>query len=719
MSIRRYFSLFLILSSVLVLASCQSGGNQSSTEPAQEIQIDSGQPAVTTGPFRAMATSAISVDLSWDVVDGATGYRIENSFADSEWFVIAELGGEATSFEDFLTPSDMELNYRLTPLMGDQDGKALNLIVTTPELIPNPFRVVAIREEPDFNSISLELPGFDPSTFDPSTFDPSTLDLSGIDNENLDLTSLQPESVSARSRIGPEGGTFSVTGKNGVIYTLDIPPDALDFSTYFVLTPIADIEGYPFSEGFLGAVDIQPEGIIFDIPVMLTITFPEELVAALPIAPEIVQMAFAYERGGEEFHLTPLAPESLSTTENAPDGNGKVASPNTKGPTLILNIPASRTQAVGAGNGKPKEFKSHAATQASTNSSFNASQMAAIAQLAEELIRYDEKQDYDSRVPARRRAAEIYQWFKKASNIAYVSHAILDLQEFFYSPDFSKLTEVERDTLLDTAAILLKNWLQPVECPSTEAGIIQAWVRRLRNPVNDFDKALRSHMQKAYPVEADNWLRAIDSVKGCKVQLRMESTVITGDAEASCRYKMIVKVIVPLSWKLNGGYPILQGGPPQGEYNIKYEPKIDILSEKTDAGWCSKVEYAGLAFSEFVVLELIPKFDKGGQTQQDWLLRSYRMAGDVVKATLTTSYPPPEPDNVGSGSIPEGGDPWGGVMALIRTQGKETPGTVGVENWKLTGSGENAILATWKGEGNYTDMANYHHHDTKLWIEIQ
>ncbi len=720
-------ALILILTFVLLMGACQPAGDQGEGDPTLSEQIDTVQEPEASGPFRAVATSAISVELSWDPVEGATGYRIENSFAESEWFAIAVVSSDATSYEDFLTPSNMELDYRLTPLMGDQDGKALNLTVTTPEVIPNPFRVVAVREEPDYSSMGLELPGFDPSTFDPSTFDPTTLDLSGVDTENLDLSSLQPEPVSARARIGPEGGNFSVTGKNGVIYTLDIPPDALDFSTYFVLTPIADIQGYPFSGGYLGAVDIQPQGIIFDTPVTLTFEYPEELITSQLIDPGLVQVAFAYEREGEEFHLTPVATGNASSAQNIMGGDGKVASPNEQGPTLILNIPVSKSQGVGAGHATSREKRDQAANYPPTDEMNRTAQNSAATQAEDDLASLvdaadaikanNEAKQREER--ARRNAMDLVVLMKRAPNIMELSSEISRFNSFFNSSGFYELLPEEQDYMFDTAAILLKNWLQPVECPSTEAGIIQAWVRRLRKPVSEFDKALRSHMQKAYPVEGDNWLRAIESVRGCKVQLRLESTVITGDAEASCRYKMVVKVIVPLSWKLNGGFPILQGGPPQGEYNIKYEPKIDILSIKNDGGWCSKIKYEGLAFSEFVVLDLIPEFDKGDQTQKDWLLRSFRMAGDVVKATLTTSYPAPDPDHVGSGSIPEGGDPWGGVMALIRTSGKETPGTLGVSNWKLTGSGEDGILATWKGEGNYTDMANYHHHDTILWIEIQ
>jgi len=216
MSIRRYFSPLLIFTAVLVLAACGPTGNVSSGNVDPAIQPDSAPAAETNGPFRAEATSAISVDLSWDPVADATGYRIENSFADSEWFMLAEVDAGQTTYEDFLTPSNMELNYRLTPLLGDQDGKALDLVVTTPEQVPNPFTVVAILEEPV--SIGIDLPGFDASTFDPSTFDPSTLDLSGVDTENLDLSSLQPEPVSALAEIGPEGGMLSVTGANGVIY---------------------------------------------------------------------------------------------------------------------------------------------------------------------------------------------------------------------------------------------------------------------------------------------------------------------------------------------------------------------------------------------------------------------------------------------------------------------------------------------------------------------
>lgn len=56
-----------------------------------------------------------------------------------------------------------------------------------------------------------------------------------------------------------------------MVYTLTIPENALRFATIFALTPVKEIQGYPFSGGYQAAVQIEPEGIYFDTPATISL----------------------------------------------------------------------------------------------------------------------------------------------------------------------------------------------------------------------------------------------------------------------------------------------------------------------------------------------------------------------------------------------------------------------------------------------------------------
>jgi len=93
-----------------------------------------------------------------------------------------------------------------------------------------------------------------------------------------------------------DGGELSVAGSDGSRYTLTIPPEALVMDTEVSMTPIASIDGLPFSGGFGGAVKLEPSGLTFFDFLTLTIE------PAIPIPPEN-QILFGFEEDGEDLHL--------------------------------------------------------------------------------------------------------------------------------------------------------------------------------------------------------------------------------------------------------------------------------------------------------------------------------------------------------------------------------------------------------------------------------
>jgi hypothetical protein len=663
------------------LGACSAGGasgtGNGSTQAAAGAADAAASQTQPSGPFRAVATSAISVDLSWDPVDGATGYRIENQFGDSEWITIAELGGDELTYEDFLTPAATELNYRLTPLLIGEEGEVLTTNATTPEEVPNPYAVVATLEEPDYGSVSLDIPGFDPSTFDPSTFDPSTLDLSGIDNGDLDLSGLAPKPVSATARLGPSGGSLSVTGKNGVVYTLDVPPDALTFETSLILTPVAQIDGYPFDGGWLAAVQIWPEGIYFDVPAKMTIEMPDDVLAAQSPGDDLVEVDFAFERGGEEFHLIPgLQSEQAQSLRDG--GHGKVAAPMAQ--STAINgwgqVPIPRTGTVGRGRGRKAEARKFTRSQSPSRGSDQAAQKSAASHLDEYGMTDADYADAEKRLEELRpEAVGRYREIMGELQAAGEAGDVLD----FLNPAWSDLLALLDDAdvilalpdeyfepLMNRALDMAYKLLVPEECPSAKAAGIQELVRRLRRPDKGMESVLAHAFRDRFGQNGQDLLNSLNAVSSCKVKLSVSSNATVTEPLGSIKMRIVASDI-PLAWRYDGR-PFLQQRGDSGK--IVYDP-LKITGE------CTEIDVKSLQGSEFTVVDLTPIFGPEGDLA-DWDLQDYVISGfqsEVTAACLGgqgRGYTAPGQPN----------DLWGGTVLLA------TPGfkqILGRRHWASMG----------------------------------
>lgn len=103
---------------------------------------------------------------------------------------------------------------------------------------------------------------------------------------------------SAEAIIPVEGGTLSVTGKDGTVYTLEVPADALLVETSIRMTPVDSLTGLPFGSADSLAVQLEPEGLFFNNFVTLTITPVQEI-------PVDQQIMFGFVGNGQDVILTP------------------------------------------------------------------------------------------------------------------------------------------------------------------------------------------------------------------------------------------------------------------------------------------------------------------------------------------------------------------------------------------------------------------------------
>lgn len=105
------------------------------------------------------------------------------------------------------------------------------------------------------------------------------------------------EARAAEALIPIAGGSLSVTGADGTIFTLTIPPDALLADTTIRMLPVATMDGLPFGSQPL-AVQLYPEGLFFNNYVTLAIT----PAVTIPIDQQIT---FGYLGSGQDVILAP------------------------------------------------------------------------------------------------------------------------------------------------------------------------------------------------------------------------------------------------------------------------------------------------------------------------------------------------------------------------------------------------------------------------------
>ena len=105
-------------------------------------------------------------------------------------------------------------------------------------------------------------------------------------------------SATASANLDELGGSLSLTNGDGYVFTLQVPVGALDRSETITITDVAAIGGLPLSGGLRAAVQLQPEGLVFNNAARLDITAPADVDPATIIG-------FGARPDGSQFALQP------------------------------------------------------------------------------------------------------------------------------------------------------------------------------------------------------------------------------------------------------------------------------------------------------------------------------------------------------------------------------------------------------------------------------
>jgi hypothetical protein len=552
-------NLLVVSTAILLIMACSVTTQTSSREDTSAGQITAG-----SEDFGAEATSANSVLLIWPAAAGAEKYLLDLEMDSGEFLPVAELAADQTSYEHIGVPEAFKLTYRLRVQTASETSAGLTLTITTPEATPDPLSVQGaeyanITWEPPTPDPSDPIP--DPSLYYPPGFDPEH-------PEDFDPSSLMVP-VRTSGEIGPEGGRLSITTPDGITLELIIPPGALEDSTNIQLIPIETIGGLPFTGGLAGAVRIEPDGLLLEVPATLRITRPDET----PLPEGMVPLAFGFDGSGGEFHLQPLGPADQAGSEPvAARAAGRLAAPRRAGPLSEIALQQLKGYGVGAGTAKQaaEVVKKHAPTAAEAR----VLQELAVAQL-------DQLGDDDlAPILTRERLAtsrllSLAQSKDPDWSQMTVSLAQLEILTNYYGKNPKLAGDLARimDLLLDRLAKMLKE--NPEKCLTGDDPYAQAVARKLlgAKPGSIYD----TMRQKLDPQILKD---VAERRKKCVLALELKSSLVV-DVKMVGKYDIVVTGRVDgLAFNFRNGKVFLTG-----TGSLSY-PTLETLPEKHEKDWC-------------------------------------------------------------------------------------------------------------------------------------
>jgi hypothetical protein len=472
--------------------------------------------------------------------------------------------------------------------------------------------------------------------------------------------------IQTRAKIGPQGGEISVTGSNGVIYKLSVPPNALRFEVPITLKPISSIPDLPLSGGLMAAVFIAPASLVFDIPATLKMTPP----ANFPAATGPLMMAFAFETNGQEFHLFPLEASPgqsrmgahLASLQAVPDFI----------PPLSDIAKLRYGGGYGQGSGNAEDVKAIGEEQ-SSKSQNRTEQYLAMSQLEDELTPLTSIDNGLTPLPSLATFGEAI--LQKTSKIDDWSKFVEVVDSFIsyltYGGDkYTQLNDKIFDLLADkTQALLKKN---KGDCLTKDDFLAQEIVSQLTNPQSIYSKALAERYKQKYGQKLLDDLA--NAKKACAYTISMESKITAKGLDNALTITASTDFI-PLHLGYSKGDIYLSGDGIMHE-QVKFDP----------AGPCGTFPIVQYPELDFYVDYLTPIFENG--VVHDFYLPTPEVKGwENFKGISAAGQVCPE-----MLSLAGGGDYWTGLFTLARISNSP------IHGWKVQGNlaEGNKLTADWQ-----------------------
>ena len=97
------------------------------------------------------------------------------------------------------------------------------------------------------------------------------------------------------------GGSLSASAADGTVFTLTVPPNAIEYDQAISMTPVSSVSSLPFAGGLAAGVDLEPSGLVLLTGATLTIHTPARI-------PSSEETPVAWNGSGDDFFLFPPTP---------------------------------------------------------------------------------------------------------------------------------------------------------------------------------------------------------------------------------------------------------------------------------------------------------------------------------------------------------------------------------------------------------------------------
>lgn len=682
--------LFSIILSAMLMVSC-AGSSQISSENASAAEDNPNVQVVETEtPSEALLLPQIENDdrftaapngidtvlLNWEPIAGAEKYLLELLATEEQYVPLALLAGDVTTYEDSDVPAETTFVYRLTAVSGSERGESRQVLLTTPAQVIDPLKVTIEfdQSQPTFDFSNVDTENFDPSTL-AEMFPTDALDVGDDGNGSIDLSMFVPIPTTSTSTIGPSGGEVSVTSTNGVVYTLTVPAGALPFDMPITLRPVSAIPDLPLSGGLDAAVFVEPAEIPFNVPATLTILAPEGFVASQGE----LNIGFAFEAEGEEFHLYPLLENDTLASSGARYAKKMPATVKAGPLAEIAKQQLEKGGGYGKGSGSAQDVRK-VNQRPSSKAGNRAAAKAATAQQKSKFVQPVEEAFDEELAPLLtpeqldfvKQGNAINQKVSKADNWDKLLESVEAFNEY-YNKGGSKHNQELNNRILDEMVKKINSFLSKnqAQCLVADDLKAQSLVERLINPGSPAMKAVAAHFKQKFGEKLLNDLTYM--VKACSFELDLKST-ISYNAYGSTWNTSAEAIKVQL-------FPIYVNG------NLFLYGAGKMSMEQSESGVCNFPieQYPELILT---IRKLVPVFDNGKLV--DFALRDYWVAGMEQFKGLMVDDNEKCPTKL---QYKGGGNFWTAFFTTARA----TFGSLTLRDWKITGDTTQggAITAKW------------------------
>lgn len=429
--------------------------------------------------FTAVLTSPDVVMLTWDAVEGATGYILELSIDKGDSFTIVALPPERTSYEDLTAPEKGDLTYQVQAVTESGPAGKSQVSIETGERQPNPLTVT-----PEY------------------------------DEKNATTTV-----------IGAQGGTASLIDSKGVEFTLSIPEGALSADTEIRMTAVTAVQDWPLDGNQLGAVRLEPEGLVLNDAAILTIAIPVE------IDPDLSIVGFEFQVDGQEFHLQ-RSEEENGLTDILPSTGAHLASLSFQQPKRRIVLPVMELKVNGVGQATGE----NAANIVKDNAPSDSGAALEQKQAAENAVDGELTPLKGFSDPVLEQSYQIGKAIGNAENCKELNSQIVSFQKWRFTSSYQGMSDdKKRDytkhiwdeltdkvkEILEKAATECEKSGQPGGSATTDSPCAKALLEKITNPpsgtVSDFNLELKNKLGNKL---SDKELQDIkDKLEKCKIKV--------------------------------------------------------------------------------------------------------------------------------------------------------------------------------------------------------